>query len=333
MKKTILVLLLSIFIVVPTKSQDILASISVASRSVEGTDRSVYDAMQKTLNDIVNSRTWTPYQLKSDERFRLRISINITERRSDNEFDGEITVAMNRLVYNSSYESPVFSLIDRKMHFYYNQFEPIEFIESSFTNNLVSVVAFYIYFSLGLQFDTFQSSGGQEFYSKASNVVQTAQTSRETGWASQDGDRSRYWLVENILSPTYSGLRTFLYQYHRQGLDIMAENLENGRTYVLRAIEVLKRVYDERPGMYITQIIIDAKRDEIINIFSGASDSEKKSVVNIMKQIDASNASRYDVINTTSTGNMQNNSTFPSGGSTFPSGSDRQQQTLPSGKR
>jgi len=302
----------------------VLASISVSSRSVEGTDRAIYDAMQKSLNDMVNSRSWTPYQLKQNERFRIRLAITVTERNSDTEFEATINVAMSRIIFNTNYESPILNIVDGRLHFYFNQFEPLEFIESTYTNNLVSVVAYYIYYALGLQFDTFQASGGQEFFSKASDIVRNAQSSREAGWNSQDGDKSRFWLTEYIMSPTYRGLRTFMYQYHRQGLDVMADNLENGRTFVLRAIEELKRVYDERPGMYVTQMVIDAKRDEIINIFRGASDNEKRTVVNIMKQIDAANSNKYDAINTSqpsSTGSspFDNPSpSYPAGGGTKP---------------
>jgi hypothetical protein len=236
-----------------------------------------------------------------------------------------MNVAMSRIVFNTNYESSILNFIDKRVHFYYNQFEPMEFIENTYTNNLVSVVAYYIYYALGLQFDTFQPSGGQEFFSKASNIVQVAQSSRESGWNSQDGDRSRFWLTEYILSPTYRGLRTFMYQYHRQGLDAMADNVEGGRTYVLRAIEELKKVYEERPGMYVTQMIIDTKRDEIVNIFRGASESEKKTVIEIMKQIDPANSNKYDGINTTAPSSgfpssPYDNSSYPQGGRTEPSG-------------
>ena len=316
MKKIIIIVFILLNITSLSNAQDVSASISVSSRSVEGTDRAIYDAMQKALNDMVNGRSWTPYQLKPDEKFKIRLAINVTERRSDTEFDAEINVAMSRIIFNSGYESPIFNYIDKRLHFYFNQFEPLEYIESTYTNNLVSVVAYYIYYGLGLQFDTFQASGGQEFFSRASTVVQNAQSSRESGWASQDGDKSRFWLTEYIMSPPYRGLRTFMYQYHRQGLDAMADNLEGGRTYVMRAIEELRKVYEERPGMYVTQMIVDAKRDEIINIFRDASESEKKTVVNIMKQIDAANSNKYDGINTStpsSGGNQYNNPSSPGG--------------------
>jgi len=303
MKKTIIIAFILLNITSLAFAQgDVLASISVSSNKVEGTDRAIYDAMQKTLNDMVNSRSWTPYQLKQDERFKIRLAFTITDRRSDTEFEADLNVATSRLIFNTNHESPILNFVDKKVHFYFNQFEPLEFIENTYTNNLVSVTAYYIYYALGLQFDTFQPSGGQDFFSRASEIVRTAQSSREVGWNSQDGDRSRFWLTEYIMSPTYRGLRTFMYQYHRQGLDVMADNVENGRTHVMRAIEDLKRVYEERPGMYVTQMIIDAKRDEIINIFRGASENEKKSVINIMKQIDAANSNKYDGINTAPSG-------------------------------
>jgi hypothetical protein len=289
-----------------------LASISVSASRVDGTDRTVYDAMQKSLTEMVNGRSWTPYQLKPDERFRIRMSINITNRISDTEFDGTITLVMGRIVFNSNYESPVLNIMDNNLHFYYNQYEPLEYIENVYTNNLTSVVAFYIYYALGIQFDTFQASGGQEFYERANNIVQSAQSSNETGWKTQDGDKSRYRILEYIMSPTYRSLRTFLYQYHRQGLDIMADNVENGRTQIIRGLEELKRAYLERPGMYATQIMIDVKRDEVINIFKQGSDNEKNTVSDLMKQIDITNSSKYDAMK--SSGSTAGGTNYPGSG-------------------
>lgn len=298
MRKITFIIIILLGSLTGLRAQDVLASISVSAGSVEGTDRAVYDAMQKSLTDMVNGRSWTPYQLKPDERFKIRLSINITKRISDTEFDATMTVVMSRPIFNTSYESPIMNLRDGKLHFVYNQYEPMEFIENVYTNNLVSVVAYYIYYGLGMSFDTFQASGGSDFFSKANSIVQSAQSSQEGGWSSSDDDRGRYWLVEHITNPTYRSLRTFLYQYHRQGLDIMADNTENARTQILRALEELRKAYQQRPGMYVTQFIIDAKRDEIINIFKQGSESEKKSVVDIMKQIDASNSSKYEAMNT-----------------------------------
>lgn len=306
MRKYFLIIILFLTCLAKVHSQDMLASISVSARSVDGTDRTIYDAMQKSLSDMVNGRSWTPYQLKPDERFKIRMSINITDRISDTEFKGSISIVMGRVVFNSNYESPILNLMDNNLHFYYNQYEPLEYIENVYTNNLVSVVAFYIYYGLGIQFDTFQASGGQEYYEKANNIVRSAQNSQETGWKTQDGDKSRYRMLEYIMSPTYRSLRTFLYQFHRQGLDIMADNLENGRTQVSRALEELKRAYLERPSLYLTQTMIDVKRDEIINIFKGASDSEKNTIVDLMKQIDATNSSKYEAIKSSSSSTSGN---------------------------
>jgi hypothetical protein len=319
MKRIIIIVFILLNTTLLSNAQDVIASISVSSSRVEGTDRAIYDAMQKSLNDMVNSRSWTPYQLKQYERFRITLAITVTDRRSDTEFDAEVNVAMSRIVFNTNYESPVLNFVDKRMHFYFNQFEPLEYIENVYTRTLGSVVAYYLYYALGLQFDTFQASGGQEFFSRASDVVRTAQSSRETGWNSQDGDRSRFWLTEYIMSPTYRGLRTFMYQYHRQGLDAMADNIESGRSFVVRAIEELKRVYDERPGMYVTQMIIDTKREEIISLFRNASDGEKKKIIEIMKQIDPANSNKYDGINVAAPASNPssspfNNPSYPPGG-------------------
>ncbi|MDD4847455.1 MAG: DUF4835 family protein [Bacteroidales bacterium] len=280
------------------KAQDVLCNISVSASQVQGTDRDIYNTMQRSLMEWANNRKWTPYNVTQNERFEITFSIQIADRASTNDFSGSMTVVMRRLIYHSNYNSPIFNFKDKDIKFYFNEFEPIQFIENSYTTNIVSIIAFYVNYCLGITFDTYQNSGGSPFFSKAQNIINVAQTSREPGWNSNDGDKSRYGICEHITNTTYRDIHSFLYQYHREGLDVMADNVNTGRGNVLIALESLRKVYEARPGIYLVQMFLDAKRDEIVNIFKEGTDYEKNKVIEIMNRIDPANSSTYNAIKT-----------------------------------
>jgi len=186
--------------------------------------------------------------------------------------------------------------IDKDFSFNYVEYQPLEFIENTFTSNLTSVLAFYAYIFIGMDFDSYMMNGGTPYYEKAQNIVTAAQGSGKVGWKSFDSDKNRFWLAENLLNPSYSNVRKFLYEYHRQGLDVMYEDSNNGRGKITQSLGYLTEVKDNRPNLFLLQLIMEAKRDEFINVYSEGSTTEKARAVNMLNKLDPANASQYDEI-------------------------------------
>ena len=276
--------------------QEFLCNIQVNSQQVEGTDKRVFENMQTALTEFINNRRWTNYEFKPAERIECNMVVNISERTSSDHFKATLNVVASRPIYKTAYNSPLLNYIDKKFEFDYVEYQPMEFQENTYSSNITSVMAYYLYLILGLDFDTFSKEGGTIFFEKAENIVNAAQNSAESGWRASEDQRNRYWLVENYLNKSYVNLRTFLYQYHRQGLDLMADNAEQGRSNISNSLNLLKMVYDDRPGLFALQLIIDAKRDEIINIFKQGNPREQADAQNIMKEIDPANSSQYSKI-------------------------------------
>jgi hypothetical protein len=205
---------------------------------------------------------------------------------------------MQRPVYKTDYRSPLINLIDKNIRFKYQPSQAMNFSENTFSDNLTSLLAFYADMMLGIYFDSFSQNGGTVFYNNAMTVVQTAQNSGYTGWQAFESEKNRYHFVEQYLNKAYEPLRTFLYRYHRQGLDIMYSNVTAGRKVILKSLSLLKQVYDKRPGLYDMQLLLDAKRNEIISIFSKATPEEKNTMIRILSEVDAPNGTRYrEVLN------------------------------------
>ncbi len=291
------VTVLFLFLTFVGSTQEMLCNLQVNSQQIQGTDKRVYETMSTALNEFINNRRWTNYDLKTNERIECTMVINIKDRPSTDQFKASLNIVASRPVYGSTYNSVLLNYIDEQFEFEYVEFQSLDFQENQYTSNLSSVMAYYVYLILGLDFDSFSPFGGTAFFEKAELVVNTAQNSGYSGWNSNDDKRNRYWLVENYLNKTYSNVRTFLFEYHYKGLDVMAEKADQGRAAILSSLELLQTAYNQKPGLYSIQLIIDAKKDEFVNIFKEGNPAEKTKVIDILKEIDPSNSSTYSKIN------------------------------------
>ncbi|MCD4683443.1 MAG: DUF4835 family protein [Bacteroidales bacterium] len=278
-------------------SQEIICNIAINSQQVQGTDKRVFETMQTALLEFVNSRRWTNVDFKTEERIECNMAITVRERPSTDRFKARLNIVASRPIYGTSYNSTLFNYLDEDFEFEYVEFQALDFQENQYISNLSSMIAYYIYFILGLDFDTFSLYGGSQFFEKAEMVVNAAQDAPFPGWNSFEDQRNRYWLIENYMNKSYSDLRVFLYEYHLNGLDVMSDDIEGGRAKIVQSLNLLTNVYNEQPNLFALQLTIDAKRDEIVNIFQQGNPKEKTDVINIMKDIDPANSSTYSKIN------------------------------------
>lgn len=295
MKKILLILFISI-IAYQGRTQELYCTVNVNYQQVEGTDTKVFETLERSLFEFINNRKWTNYNFGVEERIECTILLNISERISSDQFKGALNIALKRPVFNSNYNSTTLNYIDRDFQFDYVEFQPLEFQDNVFTTNLTSVIAYWVYIFLGIDFDTFTLYGGTPFYEKAESIVNSAQNESYPGWKAFESQKNRYWLVENMMNPSYQPIRKFLYEYHRKGLDIMYEDPNGGRANILKSLKYLQLIQDQRPGLFLMQIIFDAKSDEFVNVFSEGSPSEKNQAINLLKDIDAANSDKYDEI-------------------------------------
>lgn len=295
MNRLLLILFLCLFLL-RVHSQELYCTVDVRSQQVQGSDRRIYETLKNAIYEFMNNQQWTNYNYKYNERIECSILFNVTDRPSPDYFRCEMTIALRRPVFNSSYNTVLLNYIDKEVEFEYIENQPLDFSVGIFTSNLTSVLAFYSYVMIGLDFDSFIMDGGDPYYEAALNIVNSAQSSGYKGWSSAEGVRNRYWLLENLTNPSYSGIRSFYYEYHLKGLDIMYEEPEKGRAAILETLSYLQQVKQSRPSLLILQIISDSKRDEFVNIFSEGAPTEKSNAVKLLNEIDPSNAMSYQKI-------------------------------------
>lgn len=275
-------------------AQELNCTVKVLSPAIQGTERSVFETLETAVKEFMNNTRWTNDNYKQDEKIECNITINVTKRISVDEFEANIIVQSRRPVYKSSYNTNLINYQDNDFTFKYTPFQPFEFNENTFINNLTSTLGYYAYIFIGLDYDTFSPDGGTPYYQKAQTIVNNAQNAPDKGWKAFEGSKNRYWLAENLANSNFKGVRSCLYNYHRMGLDLMTNDVELARKNIADAIEGLQKVHNMQMGSFLMQVFFLAKADEVVNIFSVAKPEVKNKLVPILNTIDPGNVTKYE---------------------------------------
>lgn len=275
----------SIFLYITTtlaiEAQELNCTITVNSDQVGQTNQQIFKTLERSLNDFVNKNKWTNRVYNENERISGNMFITVTEYESDR-FKANIQIQSSRPVYNTSYESPIFNYKDNFFDFQYQEFQPLFYNQNAFESNLVSVISYYVYIILGLDADTFALEGGTEYYKQAQKIVTQAQGSGVSGWNQATSDRTRFELVDNLLSNTYREYRVAMYNYHRKGLDILADNNSTGKQVISGTMRLFETMISRRPNAFLVQTFFDAKSEEIQNVFS---DGPKMDIIQLKETL------------------------------------------------
>lgn len=273
-------------------AQELDARVTINHQQVQGTNTSVFEALEKSLTDLLNDRQWTQYQFNRNERIQCTFAINVKKYdESTGQMNASLTVQSTRPVYNSNYTSTVFSIVDNEFTFEFQPFDQLEFRPDVIDKDLTALIAYYAYIIIGMDLDTMSPEGGTEILQLAKTVCNNAQglTLSAKGWKPFESDKNRYAIINDYLDSGMGPFRVLQYKYYREGLDTMAENVDRGRTAVTEAIEMLKTAKDNKPMSMLPQIWTEYKRDELVGIYQGkGTTKEKESVSTILSSINAS---------------------------------------------
>jgi len=262
-----LLLILSLCFSTTFFAQEFNAQVVVNAEQTNVSNLQVFKTLERSLTEFINDTKWTNKVYANQERIDCSFVLIISSADADT-FNATLQVQASRPVYGSSYSTSIYNYNDRQFNFNYREFQPLVFNPYSFDSNLISGIAFHLYTILGLDASTFSKGGGNEYYATAKQIVTTAASGNFQGWKATDGNQSRYQLNEALISPVFSTFHTVMYEYHRNGLDLMQENPREGKAKIAEAVNMLKEINDRRPNSYLLRTFFDTKAEEIQQIFS-----------------------------------------------------------------
>jgi len=280
-------------------AQELQARVTINHNQIQGTDASVFENLQQTLEQFINDTQWTSLQFQKNERIQCTFNITVTKYdQSDNVFTCNALIQANRPVYNSSYNTTLYNNRDNEFVFRFAQFDQLNFNEEQVDNQLTALIAYYAYLIIGWNLDSFSPMGGEEVLQRCLYLANNAQNLDFPGWKAFDNDRNRFAIINDYLDGTMKPFRQLQYDYHRKGLDEMSTNADRGRTNITTALEtLLKKAHEDRPLSQLPQIWTDYKKDELANIYKGkGTQKEKESVYEILFGINASQSNTWNKI-------------------------------------
>ena len=289
--------ILSLFLVLIfscSQAQELNCTVTVNAQKLTNVNQSVFKTLETALNEFVNRTQWTSQTFKQNEKINCSMYITISSNNSD-QFVATIQVQSSRPIHNSSYASPILNFNDKDFSFKYAEFESLNYNPTAFESNLVSVISFYSYVILGMDADSFVVESGNTYFETAQNISNVAQQSGYKGWTQADGNQSRYFLINDLLSPTFREVRQTMYDYHN-GLDLMNQDLKASKEKIKKSLLNLSKLNATRPNAFLTRVFFDAKSDEIVSIFSGGPTISITDLVDNLNRISPLNSSKWSSI-------------------------------------
>lgn len=255
-------------------------------------------SMTTQVRDFMNNYRFTTDKFEQNERIDCAVTINVTTDNGSGNYQGTISITARRPIFKAGIYTPLLDFMDRSFTFSYVEQQPMDFTLQGFTTNLTSVLGYYAYVILALDYDSFSLLGGTDMWKKAQIIVNNAQSATEPGWVTDNVNpfRNRYAFVDNIMNPMFQPLRESFYTYHRKGMDAMYDKVEDGRAAIMLALDNIREVHKNRPASYNVQVFFEAKNMEIVNIFQKATAEEKTQVLTILSEIDPANTTIYSKI-------------------------------------
>jgi hypothetical protein len=285
-----------------TRSQELNCIVSINTEQLPGTNKDIFTTLETSIREFMNNTVWTNNVFELNERIECNLLFNISQEVTTGVYKGTLNVQARRPVFGSSYNTVLLNYMDQDIQFKYTEYDPLDFSETSHISNLTSILAYYAYLVLGLDYDSFSSKGGTPYFQKVEKIVMNAQSAGDPGWkAFESRERSnRYWLINNIMDEGFQPLREFNYSYHRLGLDVLDNSIDRGRLVIEESIIELEKLYNAKPDpfMHYLRVVIDSKADEIVQIFSQAPEANKSRVYNVMVKLDPSNVTKYAPLRT-----------------------------------
>jgi hypothetical protein len=282
-------------------AQELQAKVTVLTQSLPtSVNKQRFNTLQSQLTNLLNNRKWTDDTYAAQEKIECNFLLNVTEASGDDNFKATLTIQSARPIYNSAYKSPIINFQDPDVDFKYVEYQPVEFNENNVAGNdplaanLTATIAYYVYIILGFDYNSFAPKGGNPYFIEAQNIVNNAPESRNiSGWKAFDGQRNRYWLANNAVNTRYNVFNDIIYNYYRQGMDKMYENATAARENILNTLMQLQTFNRENPNTMIMQFFMQSKYSELTGVFKKASPDVRSRAVNILQQIDPSNAEKY----------------------------------------
>jgi hypothetical protein len=303
--KKIVISWLSLMIGFSALAQEMNCKVMVMTDQIQGVDPKVFKTLQQAIGDFVNNRKWTTDNFETKEKIECVFTLILNKQIDGVEggYQGKLNIQSTRPIFNSSYSTPLINYVDNDVYFKYQEFQQLDFNDSRVSgndpleSNLTAILAYYTYLIIGMDYDSYALKGGNDFFSRAQNIVSNAPEQKViTGWKPGENQRNRYWLADQMMNARFSEMHTVMYNYHRLGLDQLVSEEETGRLAINAVFPMLEKINAENPSSQYIRFFFYAKGDEILNFLAKTPMADRQKIIPIVSVLDVMNAGKYSAL-------------------------------------
>ncbi|MBT28971.1 MAG: DUF4835 domain-containing protein [Thalassobius sp.] len=289
-----IVLSLFVFNAFIVSAQELQCNVEINSERVQTQQTQIFEDMQNAITEFMNTTKWTDDEYEENEKIKCNLLIILGSNSTVNTFEANVQIQSSRPVFGTDYETPLINFLDNKWGFAYTVSQPLIFAENTYNSELTSLLAFYAYIIIGLDYDSFEKQGGTPYFNIARNIASLAeQQGGGTGWTSLSDTRDRYWVSENLNNAQFVDFRDAIYDYHRLGLDVFNEDPDGSREVIMGSLEKVAKVREVSPTSIMVNTFFDTKDSELVNIFSRGDMQLREQAIELLTKIDPTNSNDY----------------------------------------
>jgi len=252
-------------------AQELQCDVTIDVDKLPSSARDNLRDFEASVEQYMNTYIWTDEDM-GGEKIPCAIQIQFISSTSDYRFSAQAFVGSRRPVYVgndvSERETIILRLLDERWEFEYTPNRPLYHDEFQF-DPIADFLDYYAYLIIGFDFETYTEFSGMPLFQKALNICNQASSSGfSKGWGQQSGVFSRFGFVDELMDLKNQSFRTAFFQYHFDGIDLLATEPVKGLNAMLEAIQTIAQIREKQnPRSILVKTFFDTKYMEIAELF------------------------------------------------------------------
>jgi hypothetical protein len=214
-------------------AQELQCVVTVNLQNLSTDDRLNWDSFKQDVEAYLNAYSWTTNF--TGEKIRAQFNFNILPT------GVQIFVQSKRPMYKSTESTVMARFLDANVSFSYTRGQVLN--HGVNYRDLESLLDYYAYIIIGLDFDSYESNTGSAAFQQAQQTALVANaTQGATGWdriVTSSGAFSRFGYIEDVMSAETRPLREIVWMYNYKVLDNVATKEDEARTELGKVIDTL----------------------------------------------------------------------------------------------
>lgn len=276
------------------RAQELRAQVTVNAPNLTIIPRQVMDEFENVVTEFLNNTQFTELEYEERERIECNFTFTVNQEIDERQFRVDLLIQSARPVFGSDYQTTLINFSDQNTLIQYEQYQPLEYSELTYTTPLVSLLSFYAHLIIATDQDSFSPMSGTDTYQRAEQIVAALPndvTTADRGWTNNI-QRSRLNLLREYLNPRARTYRQLLYDYHRRGLDVMSTDPIAGRAVMSQSLGTLEKIRSDIPNSLLLSIFSSSKTEELLSVYAPATPQERQAVYAVMTSIDPINVTK-----------------------------------------